>query len=121
MHSAASTNAPNGHQIALYGPQLVERERPFRMALLKSAIATKDLQTKVREFILQKFPLARKHQLKNSDSLLETGMLDSMGVLEIVTFIEEEYGVTVCDDDLVPQNFQAIDHIVSFIQNKIPQ
>jgi acyl carrier protein len=77
-----------------------------------------DLAGSVREFILKQFPLARKHQVKNSDPLLESGMLDSMGILEVVTFIEREHSIGVCDEDLVPENFQSIDCIAAFIRSK---
>jgi acyl carrier protein len=73
---------------------------------------------KIREFILQKFPLARKQQLKDSDALLESGILDSLGVLDLVHFIEQEFSITVADDELVPENFQTIDRIAAFIGNK---
>ena len=79
---------------------------------------TSDFAASVREFILKQFPLARKHRIKNSDPLLESGMLDSMGVLEVVTFIEKEYSIDVSDEDLVPENFQNIDRIAAFIQSK---
>lgn len=75
-------------------------------------------QLAVREFILQQFPRARKQQIKDSDQLLESGMLDSLGVLQVVTFIEQRYGFTVSDDDLVPENFQTIDRMNAFIQSK---
>ena len=72
----------------------------------------------IREFILDKFPLARKQQLKDSDALLESGILDSLGVLDLVHFIEQKFSITVADDDLVPENFQTIDRIAIFIGNK---
>ena len=81
--------------------------------------ATPEVASSVREFMLKQFPLARKHGIKNSDPLLESGMLDSMGVLEVVTFIEQEYCIGVSDDDLVPENFQSIDRIAAFIQSKV--
>ena len=80
----------------------------------------RDLNTDVRQFILKKFPLARKQQIRDSDALLESGMLDSMGVLDIVTFIQQEYGVDVADEDLVPENFRTIDRIAAFIRSKVP-
>ena len=79
---------------------------------------TSDLNAGIREFILKQFPLARKQQIRDSDSLLESGMLDSMGVLDVVTFIEQEYSFTVADEDLSPENFQSIDRIAAFIQSK---
>lgn len=75
----------------------------------------------VREFILHQFPRARKRQINNSDPLLEGGLLDSLGILEVVTFIEQEYGFTVSDEDLVPENFRTIDRIGAFIKNKKSQ
>lgn len=72
----------------------------------------------IREFILEKFPLARKQQLKDSDALLESGILDSLGVLDLVHFIEREFSIAVVDDELVPENFQTIDRIAAFIRNK---
>jgi acyl carrier protein len=78
----------------------------------------RDLRTNVRQFILGKFPRARKQGVKDSDALLESGMLDSQGVLEVVTFIEQEFSISVADEDLVPENFQTINQIVSFVLGK---
>jgi len=77
-----------------------------------------DLAAKVRAFIIKSFPLARKQQIKNSDALLESGMIDSQGVLEVVVFIEREFATTVEDEDLSPENFQTVDRIVAFIRSK---
>lgn len=75
--------------------------------------------TRIREFIQRKFPLARKRRITSSDPLLENGTLDSMGVLEIVTFIEQEYSFSVSDEDLIPENFETIDRIVAFIRSRM--
>jgi len=81
-------------------------------------MAGNHLHTQVRQFILEKFPLARKQQLKDSDALLESGILDSLGVLDLVAFIEKEFCISVADEELVPENFQTIDRLVAFIQGK---
>jgi acyl carrier protein len=78
-----------------------------------------DINTDIRQFILKKFPLARKQQVKDSDALLESGALDSQGVLEVVSFLEERFAISVADEDLVPENFQTIDRITSYIRSKI--
>jgi acyl carrier protein len=72
----------------------------------------------IRQFIIQKFPLARKRQIQDSDPLLETGMLDSQGVLEVVGYIEEKFSLRIADEDLVPENFQSIDRIAGFIESR---
>ncbi len=78
-----------------------------------------DLAVSVRKFILKQFPLARHHQVKDSDPLLESGILDSLGVLEVVAFIEQEYSIHVSDDDLVLENFRSIDRIAAFILSRM--
>jgi acyl carrier protein len=72
----------------------------------------------IRKFILDKFPLARKQQIKDSDPLLESGVLDSLGVLDLVSFVEQEFSVHVADEELVPENFQTIDRIAAFVESK---
>jgi len=76
--------------------------------------------TALREFVLKQFPLARKNQVKNSDALLESGMVDSMGILDVVAFIEKEYSIVISDEELIPENFQSIDCIATFVVNKLP-
>jgi acyl carrier protein len=78
----------------------------------------RDLGADVRVFILKSFPLARKQQIKNSDALLESGLIDSQGVLEVVAFIEREFSTIVDDEELSPENFQTIDRIAAFIRSK---
>jgi acyl carrier protein len=77
-----------------------------------------DLAVDVRKFVLKSFPLVRTKQIKNSDALLESGMIDSQGVLEVVAFIEREFSTIVEDEELSPENFQTIDRIAAFIRRK---
>jgi len=76
------------------------------------------LNTKIREFILEKFPLARKRQLQDTDALLETGILDSLGVLDLVGYVEQTFSIVVGDEELVPENFQSVDTLASYVQRK---
>ena len=76
------------------------------------------LNTQIREFILDKFPLARKQQLKDSDALLETGILDSLGVLDLVSYVEQTFSIVVADEELSPENFQSVDTLASYVQRK---
>ena len=72
-----------------------------------------ELVTKrIRSFIVERFPLAR--QLKNDDLLLEKGIIDSQGILEVVIFLENEFEITVHDEDLLPDNFQSIRSMATF-------
>lgn len=72
----------------------------------------------IRSFILLKFPLARKRGVTDTDLLLETGVLDSLGILDVVQFIETEFGLHIDDDELLPENFQSIQKLTEFVQKK---
>lgn len=74
--------------------------------------------SRMRQFIAEHFPRARQGEIRDEDPLLEKGILDSLGVLSVVTFMEEEFGVLIEDDDLVPENFQSILSMVRFIAYK---
>ena len=72
----------------------------------------------IKDFIWKHFPLARTRKIIGTDSLLETDILDSLGILEVVTFIEHEFHIILNDDDLVPENFQSIECITAFVQRR---
>jgi acyl carrier protein len=72
----------------------------------------------ISRYILEKFPLARKRALKSTDLLLENGILDSMGIFDLVEFIETEFGIRIEDDDLLPENFQSVERIEAFVESR---
>ena len=53
-----------------------------------------------------------------SDSLVETGVIDSVGIMKLVEFIETTFSVKVTDDELVPENFDTIDDIAKLVSDK---
>jgi acyl carrier protein len=55
----------------------------------------------------------------DDDGLLSNGVLDSLGILEVVTFVEQEFAITIIDDELVPENFQSISRLGVFVQAKL--
>lgn len=76
------------------------------------------IQEQVREHIVENFLLGADDGLGNSDSLLQSGVLDSTGVLELVMFLEKTFGLAVANEDLVPDNLDSIDRIAAFVQRK---
>ena len=66
-------------------------------------------------YLLERFPLARARGLSPRAPLLENGILDSLGILDLVTYLESEFGIRVADDDLVPEHFQTLEHITAFV------
>ena len=77
------------------------------------------MEAEIRKFLTENFPLGEDpNNLAANASLLEAGIIDSTGVLELVGFIEETYGVTVEDEELLPENLDSIQGIVAFIGRK---
>ena len=72
----------------------------------------------LRRFIRENFLFGRETALAEDDSFLELGIIDSTGVLELVALLEEQYGFTIEDDELVPENLDSIGNLVKFIETK---
>ena len=77
------------------------------------------INSEIRKFIMETFLLDEELNLSEEDSLLERGVIDSTGVLELVAFIEETYQFKIKDEELVPENLDSIKNISQFIQNRL--
>ena len=75
------------------------------------------VEAKVRGYILENLLFTSDgSELANDASLLERSIIDSTGVLEIVLFLESEFGVKVQDSQMLPENFDSVNNIVNFVQ-----
>jgi acyl carrier protein len=84
-------------------------------------VKTKDaMQPKpqIRDFVTTNFYVADPAALDDQASLLEHGIIDSTGVLEVIAFIEETFGITVEDDEMLPENLDSIERIATFVVRK---
>lgn len=75
----------------------------------------------IRDFITTNFYVADDSSLTDDTSLLESGTVDSTGVLEIISFLEERFEIKVADAEMVPDNLDSIGKIASFLSRKIEQ
>ena len=76
-------------------------------------------EDKIRGYILENFLFTDDQSaLSNSDSFLEKGLVDSTGILEIITFIEDDFNLSVEDEEMVPENLDSVDNIIAFITKK---
>lgn len=73
----------------------------------------------VRSFIAENFFYDGVQALSEDDSLLEAGVIDSTGVLELVTFLESTYQIRVEDSDVVPDNLDTIGRIAAYVRRKL--
>jgi len=77
--------------------------------------ATSLIEQRIHAFVLEKFPLARKAGVGKDTPLLEKGILDSLGILDVVSFLETEFSMVVNDEELVPENFQTLGTLSAFV------
>ncbi len=77
-----------------------------------------NISQQIRNFINKQFPMARTRTLKDDDDLLQNGIIDSLGVLELVTYLEKEFAIDVLDDELIPETFQTVERLANFVQEK---
>ena len=74
----------------------------------------------VRDFILSSFmPGDPDENLLNDDLLLEGGVVDSAGVMSLVLFLEERFGIRILDEELFAENFGTVDRITAFVAGKL--
>lgn len=79
-----------------------------------------EVRATIKEFLLQNFLLGKGTvQIKDSESFLESGIVDSTGVLEFVNFLQETWSINVEDEELLPDNFDSIDNLTGFVTRKL--
>ena len=77
------------------------------------------LRKELREFIVETFLFGDESEtFEDNDSFMQKGIIDSTGVLELTSFLEEKYGVKVEDEELIPANLDSIDNLIGFIGRK---
>ena len=72
----------------------------------------------LQDFIENKITKGRVKNISPQDDLLSNGILDSLGILQLVAFIDESLGVQIPDEDVVFENFQSIEAIINYIKGK---
>ena len=77
------------------------------------------LEGQVRTYIAENFVLAADAgSLPGDASLTRGGIVDSVGVVELIHFLETHFGIEIADEDLVPENIDTIDNIVRYVGTK---
>lgn len=72
----------------------------------------------VREFVTSHFYVPRPAELSDEQSLLDSGIVDSTGVFDLIAFLESHYGFKVKDEEMLPENLDSIAHIAAYVARK---
>jgi acyl carrier protein len=77
-----------------------------------------DVQKRVRQFIIENFYISNPAEVADDTLLVTAGLVDSTGMLEIVTFLETEFGIRIADHETTPENLESIARIAAFVVRK---
>ena len=77
-----------------------------------------EIKDQVRSFITTNFYVADPSALGDETSLLDQGIVDSTGVLEVISFLEATFGIRVADEEMLPDNLDSIGRIAAFVARK---
>ena len=78
-----------------------------------------EIKDKIRVFIVENFLFGNEEALQEDTSFLDAGIIDSTGILELVSFVEEEFSISVEDEELVPENLDSINNVVTYLKKKM--
>ena len=73
---------------------------------------------KIRAFVVENFLFGSDENLEDNTSFLDGGIIDSTGILELVSFLEEDFSITVEDEELVPENLDSINNVTAYLERK---
>jgi acyl carrier protein len=73
----------------------------------------------LRTYIVENFLFGDDKGLEDSTSFLESGMIDSTGILEVISYLEDNFPLKINDEELIPENLDSISNILSFIGKKL--
>ena len=76
------------------------------------------MKQELRRFIVENYLFGQDDGFREDESFLERGILDSTGIMELVTFIEKHYGVSVEDSELLPENLDSLANLARFLEGK---
>jgi len=76
------------------------------------------VQDRVKQFIVENFYIADAAEIGDDTSLITGGYVDSTGMLEVIAFLEGEYGFAIADTEMTPANLETIGRIASFVTHK---
>jgi len=79
----------------------------------------RSVERELKKFIKDNFFFGDHSDFADSDSFLEQGIIDSTGMLELVSFVQQQHGIKIEDDELIPDNLDSIDRLAAFIRRKL--
>jgi len=93
---------------------------PRRQAARRvGTLANVQIENEIRAFLSKNFPLYKEEQVEREQSLVESGVIDSLGILELVDFVETTFDFRIPEDELLPENLDSIGNITRYLADKL--
>ena len=102
------------HQTMVVGSWLSPPRQHGNIAMAR----VDDTTARIHDFVTRKFPLALAREIGVDDSLLDGGIIDSMGTLDVIQFLEADFGIEVTDEDLVADHFDSVARMARLVRSK---
>ena len=77
-----------------------------------------DFKNTIKQFIIDNFLFGDDEGLVDDVSFLEEGIIDSTGMLELITFLEEDFSIEIDDEEMIPENLDSINNLLAFLNKK---
>ena len=78
-----------------------------------------DLKEDIKAFVIENFLFGSDDGLEDTTSFMDEGIIDSTGILELIGFLEEEYSISVEDEELIPENLDSLNNVVAYLRRKM--
>jgi len=79
---------------------------------------TTNIEREIRSFVVDNFLFGRSEALREDDALLG-GVIDSTGTIDLIVFLQDRFALTVEEEDVVPENFDSVKHVVAYVERKL--
>jgi acyl carrier protein len=76
------------------------------------------MKQQLRQFIVENFYVSDPSEIRDDTLLVTTGVIDSTGMLEMIAYLEETFGIAIADHEMTPENLESIDRMVAFVSRK---
>ena len=78
------------------------------------------IKQELRQFVIDNFLFGREGELRDEESFLDNGIIDSTGVLELISFLEQRFGLELGESDLTPDNLDSINKVTKLVESRLP-
>ncbi len=97
-----------------------DNDADYRTSSVSKTKNDSGISANIRAYIEGRFPLFISHGMNEESSLLESGVIDSLGILDVVAYLETEFAITIDNDDVSPEHFGSVTTLAKLVQMKRP-